>query len=388
MPKFSLFGEEIVAQLSPKAGWKADYTVNTRLYSTAGTSGGSVTVDDNRFKLSTTATANRTAVLSTRKRLRYLPGMAGMLRITSPFDTAAPANTYQRVLIGDGEDGFGFGMEGQTFGTLYRRAGTTTPNAQAKFNIDNTVFNNPAYGLPLELMYQWLGYGFVRFALLDPDWRATGFRPVDVLKYPNTSAAVSIKNPSLTVRAECGNAANAYDVVMYTPSAMAFMVGLDEDVSNPLDLWSPFDVSPTFADQNNNHMLTIRNKALYTVTAAPTTVTNKVACEVGSFSIARGTGAALSTIRMYRNATTAGALVYADFDQLNSPLDFSTTTTTVTSTNSERSWGLGASATPPPDKFRPGEIEIPPGESVTFAAQNNGNQSTQFVLTVTVREKY
>lgn len=387
------FGEVLTARLSPKAGWRADYSVNTRLYTTAESVGGTVVVDDNRFKLSTTATANRKAILRTKKKLRYLPGMGGLLRDTVIFDTAAPVGSFQALMIGDANNGFGFGFDGQTFGTLRRRDAVNYWTPETQWN-GSAVTWDKAKGDPYQLRYQWLGYGFVRFYVLNPNWRAGAYDLVNTLSYPNTSAAVHIKNPTLPVSAEAWNGDNAYNVVLYTPSAMAFLEGEDELPLHPLDLYSPIDASGVFANTSVNHALTIRNKSLYTVALGTpnTTVDNQIPCELRSMVLSRGSaGATRSKIQMYRNAVTAGALTYTDYETLNSPLDYSITTTTINTGSSpaaERTYYLSDGAAQLPLNFLPGQIELLPGESMTWAWENGGTQSTEWAITAEMREKY
>lgn len=382
------FGEVLTARLSPKAGWRADYTVNTRLYSTARSIGGTVTVDENRFKLQTTSTVSRIAALETKKRLRYLPGMGGLLRYTAVFDPAAPVGTYQAVVIGDDQDGFGFGFNGPAFGRLHIRNGTLGWTPETAWEGVSLDFNK-AFGNIYQVRYQWLGYGYVRFSLLDPRGETNGYALVDLLKYPNTSQAVHIRNPTLPVTAICSNGSNAYNVVMYTPSAMAFLEGEDELPLHPLDVYNPVDVSKSFSDTNNNHVVTISNKTLFTVSTGPTvTQPNRVPVELVSLTLTRGSaGATLSNVRLYRNGTPVGA-VFADVDTLNSPLAVSTSTALVTATNAERAWGLNANGGPLPLNFRPGEVVLPPGESLTLGWQNNGNPATECVVTATLREMF
>jgi hypothetical protein len=170
-------------------------------------------------------------------------------------------------------------------------------------------------------------------------------------------------------------------MVIYTPSAAAFSEGDTGEQSNPLDVFNSFDAVATFGNTSNNHLLTIRNKALLGA------ITNRVPIQVNSITISRGTGENLAILRMYRNATTTGALTYVDVDTNNSPVDTSISTTTVTSTNAERSYSMTGGGSQVID-FKPGELVIQPGSSIGFGEQNSSAAPTQVVITVNWSELF
>ena len=360
------FGELMVAQIAPKAAWRFDYgtTPNTRLYTAATANGGTTTISQSRLLLQTSANAAGSAQLQTNRRLRYLPGLGGLVRFTAVFDAPANNNT-QIVGLGDANDGFFFGYLGTAFGIVRRRAGVDSFVDRSAWNgIDVDI--TPQLGNVYQIRYQWLGYGYIRFYILDPDEPSRGYALVHTIHYPNTAAVTSVLNPTLPLFAQVANSGNASNIQLYTPSAMGGQEGQPEPPFNPLDVANSYNALATFADTNNNHLLTIHNKATFSGVA------NRVPVSVRSITLARSSaGATLTTLRLYRNATFGGALVYADIDTNNSPVEASATTTTVTGGTVERTYVLGNSTTTLQIDFEVGELMLGPNDTLTIAVQDN-----------------
>jgi hypothetical protein len=292
------------------------------------------------------------------------------------------ADSKQYIGLGDASDRLFFGYDGLTFGVGRRRGGVDTFVPAIEFSGSNDVDWNRQLGNIYQLRFQWLGYGYLRFAMLDFETEDGGYRRLHTIKYPNTSPDVHILNPTLPIFAEIQNAGNNTDVAMYTPSAGAFVEGDIGEVVNPLDVFNAEDTAVTIADTNNNHVLTVSNKSTFAG------LTNRIPVQIDRITLSRGTGAALSRLRLYRNATFAGALTYADKDANNSPVAVSTTTTTITSVNAEKSYGLPASSAPLVIEFNPGELVLQPGETISLGDQNSGVQSTDIVATLDWREQF
>jgi hypothetical protein len=380
----SAFGEQIVAQLFPLTAWRFDYgsTPNTRLYTTTGTAnGGTAAISESRLQLDTTAAVNGIARLSTLRRLRYLPGMGGLLRFTTAF-SAPKFNSHQIIGYGDTQDGFFFGYQDATFGVFVRRNSVDTFIAQADWNGESVAFNSQL-GNVYQIKYQWLGYGYIRFYIMHPTQPTHGFVLVHTVVYPNTSLLTSILNPTMPLMAEVANTGNNTNIRLLTPSAAGFLEGVIGEFINPLDVNNSFDAAATFADTNNNHLLTIRNKATFGV------VPNRVPVAISGVNIGRSAaGANTTNMRLYRNATFAGALTYADIDTNNSPIEASVTTTTITSLNAERAYIVTNNVTAQAIDFRDGTFILAPGETLTIGIQNDGVPGTDIVTTLNWTERF
>lgn len=386
-PGISAFGEELVSQIMPVAAWRFDYGVNTRFISTTGTmSGGYVSGTFSQAQLNTSANVSGTAQVSTIRPVRYLPGFGGLARFTAVFNTGT-ANSEQMIglisvhLI----DGFAFGYDGVNFGVLHIKSGVKRWIPQTEWNgkpLSYTI--NPQTGNVYQIRFQWLGYGNIYFMIFDKLQRK--FVVVHTIEYPNTETTPSILNPTLKLLARIANLGNNTNLKLSTPSALGALEGqTDSSYYNPLNVPNSFDRLATISDANNNHFLTIRDKETFLG------VNNRVPIQLTSLTLSRAGGATTATsviIRLYKNATTAGALSYVDVDTLNSPVDTSITSTTITSTNSERSYSLSQNTTQQTIFFKPGELLLVPGESLSIGVQDSGVQATDVSITINWEELF
>jgi hypothetical protein len=230
------FGELRVANTVPVTGWTFTYNIMTDIVDTATTGTGTVTQSASRAKLSSSAAINSSAMVATRRALRYTPGVGGRVLFTTVYETAGTAGNTRIHGIGNGTDGFFFGFDGITFGILYRRSSVDTWIPQTSWNFNTCPWLNKTYGNIYEINYQWLGYGWIFFSMEDP---TTGrLTLVHAIKYSNTTADVSILNPNLPI--EMYNANNGIcntDCVMYSPSAMGFAENVTLELPHgPLDI--------------------------------------------------------------------------------------------------------------------------------------------------------
>lgn len=380
-PSISAFGEELSAQIMPQTAWRFDYGINTRFVSTTGTmAGGYVSGTFSQAQLNTSTNVSGTAQITSIKPLRYLPGFGGLCRFTAVFNTGTVNSEQMIGLVSTHiNDGFAFGYNGTDFGVLSIRAGV-------KNWVSKSVWNgkplseelNPQTGNVYQIRFQWLGYGNIYFMVFDKLQRR--FVVVHTIEYPNTTNVTSILNPTLKLFARIANLGNSTSIRLLTPSALGALEGhTDSSFYNPLNVSNSFDRLATFTDANNNHLATIRNKEIFLGT------NNRIPIQITSITISRAGGAATATsvvARLYRNATTAGALSYTDIDTINSPVDISSTATTITSSNAERSYTFSQNTTQQTIFFKPGELIVNPGETLSVGIQDSGVQSTDTTVTI------
>jgi hypothetical protein len=384
------FGETLTARLRPRAGWRGDYpftsTPNPILYVSTATGSGTISSNENRFKLSTGTDVNGAMRLQTRRVLRYMPGIGGLVRFTAVFETPK-ASTRQIVGIGDSNDGFFFGYDGTTFGVLRRNNGSDTWVTSANWNGEAPSFT-PDYtkGNIFQIRYQWLGYGFIRFYIYDPN--EEDMHLLHAIKYPNTSASVSVRNPTLPLMAEVANTGNNTNMVLYTPSALGATEGDTDGDYDPFLVVNSVATSPTFNNTNENHVITIRNKA----TAYAGSVTNRITVCIKELSVARDGSAALTTFKVYRSAratvTYGAALTFVDYSADYSPVETSTTTTTVTGGTAERTVMMKSGDSPFQFKIDTQEMDLRPGDYITISCTDSTAASTQVAVSVTWGEEF
>ena len=115
------FGELSVATPFPEVQLQFTYNLNPDLIETR-LNNGAATVSGGLVSLSTTAGANRSAQLLSRRPVKYNAGQGTLNRFTAIF-TACTADSTQYMGIGNTSDGFFIGCEGTDFGVMRRRGG-------------------------------------------------------------------------------------------------------------------------------------------------------------------------------------------------------------------------------------------------------------------------
>lgn len=107
-----------------KATFQSDatYGLNSQEVNTVTSLGGSVTVSDSMFLLSSGTTVGAQGVVQSRKRLRYRHGQ-GVLSVFTALYNSPVASSYQIAGCGHSEDGFYIGYVGISFGILYSNRG-------------------------------------------------------------------------------------------------------------------------------------------------------------------------------------------------------------------------------------------------------------------------
>ena len=373
------FGEVMIAPNIPHTAWRFNYGINTKLIKSTTANGGTTTVSESKAVLQTSTAVNGSASIETKRVLRYLPGVGALIRFTAVFGTPK-ADSIQIIGIGNLVDGYFFGYNGLQFGVLRRRNSVDTWVYESAFNGDKVTVDKTKNNI-YSISYQWLGSGFIQFFIVDPDAmnksELVTDRRLHVINYPNTSADVSVLNPTLPLFAYVANTGNNTNMTLQSASAVGFLQGGHNLNYNPLDVTNAGDAEPTLATTNNTQVLTIHNKTTLN------SVANRVSVDFHELNVGRSAaGASLSTIRVYRNATFSGALTYADVDATNSPVEISTTSATITGGTVERSYVVTDGTTAFAIAFELGELIIYPDEYLTIAIQNN--QATSTLLKVTV----
>lgn len=117
----SAFQELLVVQSSPVVNIEFSYNLHTEIMTTR-LNNGSASVDANRLKLSTGASANQSAQLFSNVPVKHYAGLGARLRFTGIFTNGAAGST-QLIGFGDSGDGLFFGFNGADFGVLRRVGG-------------------------------------------------------------------------------------------------------------------------------------------------------------------------------------------------------------------------------------------------------------------------
>jgi hypothetical protein len=219
--QISSFGDLAIAQFEPLTSWTFAYNINPLLVNQEVMTTGTVTNSESSAVLQTGTAADGKARIETIKASRYIPGVGGVARWTTVYDTPK-ADSLQIQGLMNSNDGWGFGYNGIKFGIFRMKDGVKSWVYQEEWNIYNSPNLNPQKGNIYQISYQWLGYGFQMFSMENKDGVLS---PVHVIYYANLNDYVSVTNPNLPLSACAENTGNTTNITLKTPSAVAGLLG-------------------------------------------------------------------------------------------------------------------------------------------------------------------
>ncbi|WP_125154785.1 hypothetical protein [Clostridium rectalis] len=311
--------------LTPMAGWTFNYNINSDYIVTTTANGGTATQGDSMAILNTNTSNNGSSKIATRKVLRYSPGLGALARFTAVF-TAGALNSQQIIGLGDDTDGLYFGYNGTTFSILRIQNGTLNWISKDDWNVDkmdgsgpSQMTLDPTKGNVYSIQYQWLGFGVINFYITST---LTG-QPMLVhrIQYPNTATVPSVYNPSFPLTAKVLNSGNTSNIVLKTPSAMAFCEG--DGYSQAIITRNSISNSISSLVPSNLNALTLLNTSTFVGKVNRT----RIRLDFVSTSIQ---GLAAVTFKLIRNATFGTGLSYNSINSNTSVIQYSTTQTTAT----------------------------------------------------------
>jgi hypothetical protein len=208
------------------------------------------------------------------------------------------ADSTQIAGMGNSVDGYFFGYLGAVFGICHRNGGVDTWTAQADWNGDSSFTFDPAKGVPMMIVYPYLGYGNIRFYVQNP---ATSLWVlVHTIRYANSSAAVQITNPSLSFYAQALNAGNNTNLTIHIGSVGVFIDG-------PRSF-----LGPQFATDNSKATVTTETN-LFTLRSATTIngVPNRGLVRVRQISVLTDSNNGYATFRIRKGTALGGSPSFA-----------------------------------------------------------------------------
>jgi len=319
------FNDLRTTSLTPLDGWTFNYNINSDYITTTLVSGGTATQANSMAILSTGVANNGSAKIATLKVLHYSPGLGALARFTAIFTTGA-ASSQQIIGLGDDTDGFYFGYNGTVFSILRIQNGTLNWTSQTNWNGDKMNGSGPsgmildtAKGNVYTIQYQWLGFGVINFYLTS----TTTGQPILVhrIQYPNTAIVPSVYNPSFPLTAKVINSGNTSNIVLQTPSAMAFCEG--DGNSQAIVTRNSINASIFLNTPTNRNVITLLN----TSTFAGKTNRTRVLLDFVSTSIAGERGV---LFKILRNATFGTTLTYTSINANTSVIQYSSTSSSAT----------------------------------------------------------
>lgn len=223
------FGDLQVVEMTPLLNLSFATGLRDQLVTTSVANSATVDANAARLRLQSGTNAAGSAIAQSARPVAYRAGQGITAKFTALF-TAGVANSTQIVGMGNANDGYFFGYNGTSFGICHRNGGADTWTAQANWNGDtcngngSSGFNwNPAFGTPLKLVYPFLGYGTIRFYVLNP--ATSAWILCHTIRYPNTSATTQLSNPTLSFYAQSINSGATTNQIVYVGSVGVFLDG-------------------------------------------------------------------------------------------------------------------------------------------------------------------
>ena len=367
----SAFGDLRTVPLSSQVHVSFEYNINSELVNSSELNGATITQDSSMALVSSNTASNGSAIMSTRRPLKYRSGLGALCRYTAKF-TIGGANSIQIAGIGNSEDGLFFGYDGIDFGILRRSNSVDTWTVQTAWNGDtmdgsgnaanpshmNLVYTNINV---FEISFQWLGAGALNFFIEDSNTGA--FQIVHNIKYANLFTSPSFFNPTLEGHFESTNTGNLTNLIVSTASFGAFVEG------DNIQLGFQQVTSQDFTASTDNFH--IRNNLLFS------TKTNRVIIYLRSMVVANDKNSLIS-VSIFRNATIPGA-AFVDIDATTSPVSLSPSTATSAGTLVY----VGAVSKDNSSQFNlvDSDIFLDPGDTFSIVYTSGGTGAATIVFT-------
>lgn len=365
------FGELETVEPTPVIQVDFIYNINADMVDTTLTGSGTATQANSMAVLETTAATSSSAMIETKRFLKYRPGQGCHVRGTALYTTGV-AGSEQLFGCGDADDGLFFGYNGTSFGVMTRNSGVDTWVAQENWNgdkMDGTGGSSNPTGQNLDttkgnvyqINFQWLGFGLIEFSIEDAN---TGrFVPVHSISYANSNTVPSLSNPSFPILWSVENTTNNTNITLKGASCCGEIEGKVEYLGPTNAIGN----SKTGVTTTLTNIVTIRNKSTYQ------TLTNRTPINILKYSISVD-GTKPAEFQIVKNATLGGTPSYTDISTNTSVIEYDTAGTTVTGGQTIDFGTLGATGTVSEGGTQTTDIIILPGETLTLAV--NATQST------------
>ena len=236
------FGSLNTSELTPVLQYSFLYDVNPRIWETA-ISSGSVGIDSHHMKILGTALALANVSVTTERTLHYRNGQTAIFRTAlyiagdgTGADGSAGVNALQWGIASRNfgtdtkpNEGFMFSYGGGDFNISIRKDlatdAHTTSIPRASWNGEDMSAIDPEKGNVYQITYQWLGYGAIRFWIMDPTNHF--FRLAHTYNITNTATTQSVAMPYLSAYYGVISSASAHstDFDMRVSSVGLFISG-------------------------------------------------------------------------------------------------------------------------------------------------------------------
>ena len=378
----SAFGLAKVQQDYPQIQLDFRHGLSSRITQTTVSGTGTITAysSSNLAYISTGASSNSYANLTSLRCLKYSGGQGGNIMFTGIFNSGIVGNT-QVYGCGTNMYGFFFGYNGTQFGVLWRQNGVDNWISQSVWNVDcmdgtgsSGQIINPQKGNVFRITFQWLGFGMVTFMIENSTTGA--FVPVHRIQYANNNLIPTVNDPSFPMFIQCTNTTNTTNVSIQSTCFAAMLEG----PPTFLGLTFGIDNTKTITSTTLTSVITLKCKT----TLNAETLMHHIPVFLKMMSISTN-GNKPAIVYLVTGATLGGTPSFIDISTVDSVISYDTNGTTVTGGSQIASFAFGQTDSRSVDLSLLNYI-IYPGTLITCAAKLSVTGSTDVACSLTWQE--
>lgn len=192
----SAFGEPYAVTISPVIQLEAIYGINPLEFETFANNGGSYAAENSAIRVSSSDTTYSTAVVRSKRFLKYRPGQGALARFAARFQEGI-AGTQQRAGFLSFEEGFQIGYNGTEFGILHQHHRqlhieqitiNTAPSATQTVTI---TLNDEVYNVSVDSGTTTQAAATIANAIVQPQWQVEQFGNTVNFIYLNLGEALT-----------------------------------------------------------------------------------------------------------------------------------------------------------------------------------------------------
>jgi hypothetical protein len=316
------FEDLSVSQVYPLVQNDFTFSVNSDIINTILVGSGTVTQSNNMAVISSGSASDSSAILLSKRIIRYKPGMGIRSLYTVVFNTGVEGN-IQIAGMGNEDDGYFFGFNGPEFGIMRRCNSIDNWTPQSDWNLDTMdgtglsgQLLDPTKGNIYMIQMQWLGFGAIRFFIEES--KSGRIHPVHIIRYANLNTETSTNVPIFSMYLESENTTNTTDIIMRSPCIAAFIEGTVHRILGPR---YGIDNDKYLATNVFTNILTIRVKSTFNGKK------NKIPIQITSMTASTSSKPVI--IVLIKKATLAGTQIWHDIAYDTSVVEYDTNATTL-----------------------------------------------------------
>lgn len=229
-PGLSMFGEQLTVQRTPIIELSSAYGTSKRRDVITTANNGAVTSASGELKVSTSATANGSAVLRSARRGRYVPGHSGEAGVGMRLPVEPTGNQVATwgLMSPDEQEGLYFGRDATGLYVARVTGGVETKIRQPDWNVDAADGEGPSFldlditsGYIYQIRFSWYGHGQIVWGVASRVGNDQTFIPL----HQEVFAGISLATPNLPIHVKVDNGGDAKTLDAYVGGRSYNIVG-------------------------------------------------------------------------------------------------------------------------------------------------------------------